>query len=128
MRSWRGGGWRLDSTRHMASHCSVLPRPRIAVPVEEHADGERAETRQTRVRHHDDRRVADETHRNDDWERGTADAATVHLGVEPPLVVANLLNARNVVAIWPRCPTLSSGDGKRANQARAAHPVGKLAL
>src|SRR5262245_41602265 len=117
----------LDPSRHVAADLAVLPRSAVAVAVEKHAHGEGAESGQRCVRHHDHRRVADKVHRQHDRD-DTVDTAARHAGVEPPHVVADLLDAGDVVAIVARRASFPAVDRERPDEADVAHPFGELTL
>src|SRR5688572_2291820 len=116
----------LDPARHVSASVAVLPGAGVAVAVEEHPDGERADAGNAGVGHHDHRRVAAPAHRHDDRQRGAVDAAAIHLRVEPPEIAADLLDAEDVVTIRARRTVLSSRDGERPDEAHVAHAVGEL--
>src|SRR5262245_7066109 len=111
----------LDPTGHVAAALAVLPGAGVAIAVKEQANGERAETRQRGVGHHDHRCIANPAHRYDDRD-GTAHAATIHVRVEAPEVGANFFDARDVVAIRARRTIFAAGNGEAADEADVAHP------
>src|SRR6516225_1493946 len=82
----------LDPPEHVATYAAVLPGARVAVAVEEEADGECAERGNLRVGQGDYRSVAAPQHR-DHHRKRDVEAPVADSGVEAPVVSVELCDA-----------------------------------
>src|SRR5436190_15551253 len=109
----------------MTADFAVIPRTEVAIAVEHDAARKRADPGDGEVGHADHWRIAEELHRHDDRRRK---AGLPDLGVEPPAILADFLDARDLVPIGPERAILAAGNRERADQHRPLHPLGELAL
>src|SRR5215831_14036945 len=126
---WLLGTLLFYTARHVPAGRAVLPRAGVLVAIEEQTNSKCPQAGQAGVGHHDHRRVSDPSHRHNDRDRSRpAHTATVHLGVESPQVLADLFNARDLVAIGSRGAVLSASEAERADERHVPHPISELAL